>query len=409
MSTAPAQAKYAAFISYSHADRAWGEWLQKSLESYVVPADLVGTTTSAGTVPASLRPVFRDRWDLSAGHSLNAEIEAALAASRTLIVLCSPSSARSRYVNEEIFRFKALGREHRILPLIVAGRPGDPDEDCFPEALRFNRAADGSLTPDADEPLAADARPEGDDKELAKLKIIAGMLGVSLDDIRKREAMEQARRLRKARMIAGSMAALALIAMAGAGIAAWQYSVAEERRAEAVRRYDQALDSTLRFVTTAATFRTLLERQKGRNVAFDLEQRQTKGASEDFQRFLQEGDSKEIWLRMVRVLLRYERELPTELERYGSDLHAARMPVQWVRHAELITTNLTRQYGEGPEYKAEMEVIRRELAANGEEPVVVRECAAPVHIRPDSGAAGMNAREMAQAPLEQRALNEPCP
>ena len=34
--------KYRAFISYSHKDRAWGDWLHKALEGYRVPGRLVG-------------------------------------------------------------------------------------------------------------------------------------------------------------------------------------------------------------------------------------------------------------------------------------------------------------------------------------------------------------------------------
>src|SRR5262249_31273146 len=34
------------------------------------------------------------------------------------------------HVNEEICRFKALGRADNIIPLIVAGEPGDPPQEC---------------------------------------------------------------------------------------------------------------------------------------------------------------------------------------------------------------------------------------------------------------------------------------
>ena len=43
--------------------------------------------------------------------------------SRSLIVICSPKSAKSKWVNEEIRYFKSLGREHRVLCLIVDGEP----------------------------------------------------------------------------------------------------------------------------------------------------------------------------------------------------------------------------------------------------------------------------------------------
>ena len=54
---------------------------------------------------------------------------AALEASHSLIVLCSPDAARSKYVNEEIRHFKAIGRSDRVIPVIVGGVPGDPDRD----------------------------------------------------------------------------------------------------------------------------------------------------------------------------------------------------------------------------------------------------------------------------------------
>ena len=101
---------YRAFLSYSHRDREWGEWVHHRLESWPVPKDLVGQPKGPGPVPAKLRPIFRDRFDLEAGHSLREQVVAALGASDALIVVCSPHSAKSRYVNEEIRQFKRGGR-----------------------------------------------------------------------------------------------------------------------------------------------------------------------------------------------------------------------------------------------------------------------------------------------------------
>ena len=91
--------KYHAFISYSHADRAWGDWLHKALETYAIPSRLVGRTTSAGVVPKSLAPVFRDRDELPSATDLNAKVAEALEQSANLIVICSPRSAASRWDN----------------------------------------------------------------------------------------------------------------------------------------------------------------------------------------------------------------------------------------------------------------------------------------------------------------------
>jgi hypothetical protein len=60
-----AEFRYKAFISYCHKDEAWAKWLHRALESYRVPRKLVGKQTSAGEVAARIRPVFRDRDDLS--------------------------------------------------------------------------------------------------------------------------------------------------------------------------------------------------------------------------------------------------------------------------------------------------------------------------------------------------------
>ena len=165
--------RYRAFLSYSHRDKAWGAWLHRALEAFRIDKDLVGRATPAGPVPKALRPIFRDREDFAAGHSLTEQTIAALEASEVLIVICSPHAARSPYVNEEIRRFKALGRADRVIPVIVGGEPATRNAECFPEALRFKVGNDGHLTPEREEPIAADARDEGDGKDLAKLKIVA--------------------------------------------------------------------------------------------------------------------------------------------------------------------------------------------------------------------------------------------
>src|SRR5262245_63269099 len=128
--------RYRAFLSYSHDDAAWGRWLHRALETFHVDKDLVGRDTPVGPVPKALRPIFRDREDFSAGHSLTAQTQAALAASQFLIVICSPNAAASPYVNEEIRRFRAMGGGERVIAVIVDGEPGDPQRECFPPALR---------------------------------------------------------------------------------------------------------------------------------------------------------------------------------------------------------------------------------------------------------------------------------
>ena len=116
--------KFRAFLSYSHADTAWAKWLHKAVEGFRVDKDLVGRETAQGPIPKSLAPVFRDREDFTAGHTLSEQTLAALDASATLIVICSPKAAQSHYVNEEIRLFKERHPERPVIPVIVDGRPG---------------------------------------------------------------------------------------------------------------------------------------------------------------------------------------------------------------------------------------------------------------------------------------------
>jgi tetratricopeptide (TPR) repeat protein len=193
--------KYRAFISYSHRDTPWADWLHKGLESYRPPKQLVGTVTAHGVVPKRVSPVFRDREELPSATDLGELLNAALRNSACQIIICSPNSAKSRWVNEEILAFKRLGRESRIFCLIVGGEPNATDmpgresEECFPPAARFRLGPDGQLSDTRTEPIAADARPGKDGRQNAKLKIIAGLLAVGFDSLRRREQQRRNRRL----------------------------------------------------------------------------------------------------------------------------------------------------------------------------------------------------------------------
>ncbi|MDZ7629120.1 MAG: TIR domain-containing protein [Parvularculaceae bacterium] len=208
--------KFRAFISYSHADEQWGAWLQRSLERFRAPKAFAARLQQAGK-PLRLAPVFRDREDLPVAGNLNDAIQSALADSEYQIVLCSPNAAKSRWVNEEIKLFHRLHGPGRCFAIIVAGEPGSADAECFPPALRFKLDASGAPTAESGEPLAADAREQGDGKRVALLKTAAGMLGVGLDDLVRRDARARARRLQAiaagTSAIAASMTFAALFAI----------------------------------------------------------------------------------------------------------------------------------------------------------------------------------------------------
>ena len=179
--------KYKAFISYSHKDAKFASWLHRRLENYRLPKSKIGAETPRGQVPKNLKPIFRDRDELTAGASLGAVIEEALTQSENLIVICSPNSANSHWVNQEILFFKKLGRETKIIPVVIDGEPFASnlphrrEDEAFPEALRFELGDDGELSDQPAEPLAADLRPDGDGRRLGTLKLISGLARLGLD------------------------------------------------------------------------------------------------------------------------------------------------------------------------------------------------------------------------------------
>ena len=224
---------YRGFISYSHSDERLATWLHRALESYRVPRRLRGSAGEFGPLPDRLIPIFRDREELASAGDLEERVQEALAASEALIVICSPSAAGSHWVNEEVLAFKRLGRSDRIYCLIVAGEPHAGDaRECFPPALRFELEADGQLGQRPVEPVAADIRSGKDGRTLALLKLIAGLLGTDLDQLRQREAQRRHRR----------MLAIVVASLAGMTLALVLAATAWIARNDALRRQGQAED-----------------------------------------------------------------------------------------------------------------------------------------------------------------------
>lgn len=309
---------YAIFLSYAHADnretgRQWATWLHHLLEGYEVPIDLVGTKNSRGEwIPASLYPVFRDEEELPADSDLTVQIRQALENSDLLVVLCSPRAARSRYVRDEIRYFKELGKARQILAFIVEGEPNvaagpggsNPatrtQAECLPEPLRYgiyreDGKVDWSL--EAQPPLAADVRPEGaavqgwttgaayrealqgygnlprekDLKkrveeyekrlELAKLKVVAGSLGIPLGLLSARDKVAQLQKARqRARTLRRWLSAVGVLALLAvmAGAYSWVQRVESLKTASdtdfalaGLKMTDQDWQATLAYLAEA--------------------------------------------------------------------------------------------------------------------------------------------------------------
>ena len=173
--------EYYAFISYKSEDGEWAIWLQHELEHYHLPASFNGRTD----VRQELRPVFRDIDELSAGN-LPEQIKRALENSQNLIVVCSPQAAASPWVNQEVETFISLGRTDRIFPFIVEG---NSPKEFFPPALL--------ALPKNEERLGGDASKQG--RDIAFVKVVAGMLGLGFDSLWNRYEKEKAEEERKQR------------------------------------------------------------------------------------------------------------------------------------------------------------------------------------------------------------------
>ena len=198
-------------------------------------------------MPERIAPVFRDRDELTAATNLGDKLTRALEQSAFLIVICSPAAARSRWVNEEVLAYKRMGREHRVFCLIVDGEPGasarpeTADRECFPRALIYKLGPDGALSTELSEPIAADGRPGKDSRLDVKLKLVAGMLGVGLDELKQREANRRHRRM--ALLSAASVTGMAITSVLAT--TAWlARNEAERQRVRAEAEAETARQTT---------------------------------------------------------------------------------------------------------------------------------------------------------------------
>lgn len=244
--------RYTAFISYSHADHVAARWLHRALETYRFPRDVRPSSTDENRPVDRLGPIFLDREEFSSSSDLAASVRLALHSSDWLIVVCSPNAAKSRWVNEEVRTFKELGRADRILCLVVDGEPGFgaiDEANCFPPAIRFEVTAGIVTNRSAAEPLAADIRGGKAARRDAKLRIIAGLLQLPLDELRRREQGRRQQRL----ALLSTAAVIGSVLFAGLALFAWN------ARNEAERQRKIAVQKSTTAERTAAFMVSLFE------------------------------------------------------------------------------------------------------------------------------------------------------
>jgi WD40 repeat protein len=250
------QFSYDAFISYSRKDAGFARRLHQALRSYRPPRDL--------PVPQRGLRVFRDETDF-VGTEYHASLDRNLQDAATLIVICSPNSAGSEYVADEIARFTAHRDKERVIAILLDGIPNNeakPEESArraFPEKLV-------SLLP---VPLAADYRgfdPRRDRVEKGRFaqawfKTLADVYapyGIDRGRIEQREHKRRAERLRNL------AAASSAIAVALVGLTIWalvsrhearvqrDLATAGQREAEARLAFDNSGDGLVRATLLSA-------------------------------------------------------------------------------------------------------------------------------------------------------------
>ena len=173
---------YDAFISYRHLplDDKVAAKLYQLLTDYKTPENLV----EEGYSPF-FKSIFRDQEELAANSNLEKILTDSLVKSDFLIVVCSTETPLSEWVCKEIEVFKALGRQNRILAVLVSGDPGQ----SFPKPLTEQNLGHKIVRV---EPLALDVRAASDQQVLENLsreyvRLVSTMMGFSYNKLNKGE------------------------------------------------------------------------------------------------------------------------------------------------------------------------------------------------------------------------------
>ena len=126
---------YFAFISYKDEceDADWAQNLQHKLEHYKFPTAIREENMS---LPERVSPIYEYKSEATSGR-IRELLWKALTSSKFLIVICSPNTTKSSWVDAGIKYFINSKRENYIIPFIVDGKAksGDESTECFPKAL----------------------------------------------------------------------------------------------------------------------------------------------------------------------------------------------------------------------------------------------------------------------------------
>lgn len=182
--------KYDAFISYRHCpfDSCVAAKLHKKLEHYHIPRIIRQLTGRK-----KISRIFRDKEELPLSSNLTQKIYDALDHSEYLILICSPESKASLWVQREVSYFIEKHGRERVLTVVIKGEPDDVFPEILCEDTAYVKDEQGNLCPHkvSVEPLAADIRAATQRQSLRKLRsevlrLLAAMLGCPYDALKQR-------------------------------------------------------------------------------------------------------------------------------------------------------------------------------------------------------------------------------
>ncbi len=185
---------YNAFISYKHAenDIRVAKAVQHSLEHFHIPRKLQKKYGMK-----RIQRVFRDKDELSITSDLSDEISAALYDADFLIVICSPASKQSVWVQREINFFLRNHTKSQILTVIAEGEPQEvvPEILLHGERTVLNDMGQPTVINVALEPLSCDYRMKLKQAEKEELpRLASAIIGCSYDELMNRRRQYKMRR-----------------------------------------------------------------------------------------------------------------------------------------------------------------------------------------------------------------------
>ncbi len=215
--------EYAAFISYRHLarDTEVAKQVQRAIETYKLPRSI---SQNAGS--RRLGKCFRDEDELTVASSLPDRILEALSKSSALVVVCTPDTKGSIWVQREVSAFTSMHGSDRVFTVLAAGSSAD----SIPDYLKSDDSQISSTGETHSSPLASDMRPEASGRKREEtLRLVAAIANCGFDELKQRDLVR-----RRKRATVTALAAILVVAVIAVAIAlassAQQNALANESR-----------------------------------------------------------------------------------------------------------------------------------------------------------------------------------